>query len=161
MKVFKFENLLNIDEPTIIKPKNKPRESQNKKNIITKIYKTIIRFTKRNFSNFKIVKTKIKIKVKRVKKSERNTTTNTTNTITQNKKQNITNITTRNKQNTTTRTRQNVRTFKITRATTSISQIINIFNNKTNDNNFNNFDTSSNNEKFRISKNENEIINND
>ena len=36
-----------------------------------------------------------------------------------------------------------------------------IFNNKTSDNGFNNLDTSNNNEKFQISKNENEIINND
>ena len=67
-KKFKFENLLNIDKSTIIKSKNKSRKSQNKKNIITKVDKITIRFTKQNFSNFKIVKTKIKIKIKRVKK---------------------------------------------------------------------------------------------
>ena len=119
-KISKLKNLLNIDESTIIKSKNKFRKSQNKKNVITKTNKITTQFTKRNFSNFEIVKTKIEIKIKRVKKNKRNTTTNTTNTTTQNKKQNITNTITRNEQNTTTRTKQNVRIFKVTRATTLI-----------------------------------------
>ena len=171
-KIFEFKNLLDIDESTIIKSKNKFRKSQNKKNIIIRVEKTTTRFTKRNFSNFEIVKTKIEIKAKRVKKNERNTTTNITNTTTQNEKnttvrnekRNTTNTTTRiekrNIINTTTRTERNIRTFKITRATISIFQIIDIFNDKANDNNFNNFDASSNNKEFQISKNENEIIDN-
>ena len=110
---------MNIDESTIIKSKNKFRESQNKKNVITKIDKTTTRFTTRNFSSFEIVKTKIEIKIKRVKKNKRIKQ----NIITQNKRD-TTSITIRNKQNiilnTKTRTKRNVRTFKIIRAATLI-----------------------------------------
>ena len=76
-KIFEFKSLLNIIKSTIIKSKNKFRKLQNKKNIMLKINKTTIRFTKRNFSNFEIVKIKINNKIKRVRKNkqiEKNTT---------------------------------------------------------------------------------------
>ena len=144
LKVFELESLLNINKSAIIKSKNKLRKSQNKKNIISKVDKTTTRFTKRNFSNFKIVKAKIDNKVKCVRKNERveksitirvkrsstaqveeNLTTrveeNTiTHTIVQIEKSTTTRVEENSTTITTTQTKQNVRILKITRATISI-----------------------------------------
>ena len=109
------------------------------------------------------MKTEIEIKTKRVKKNKQ-IERDTTNTTIRNKQNTISNITIRNKQNTIsntkTRTKRNVRTFKITRAATSIFQIINIFSDETSDDSFNDLNKNNSNKKFRISKNGNEVIDN-
>ena len=114
LKTFKFKNLLNIDKSTIIKLKNKSRKSQNKKNIILKVDKTTIRFTKRNFSNFEIVKTKIDNKIKRVRKNEqikKNITTRIEKNLTiRVEKNTTTRTTTQIKKNTTTQIKKNTTT---------------------------------------------------
>ena len=63
-----LNNLLNIVEFDKIKTKERFRKSQNKKNLITKIDKKTINFTKRNFFEFEHVKRELKTKAKRVKK---------------------------------------------------------------------------------------------
>ena len=63
-----LNNLLNIAEFDKTKAKKRFRKSQNKKNLITKVDKKTVNFTKRNFFKFEHVKRKLKVKTKRVKK---------------------------------------------------------------------------------------------
>ena len=67
-----LNDLLNIAKFEIAKAKEKSRESQNKKRIMTRAKKKTIKFTKRDFSEFEHVKREYEIRVKRIKKNINN-----------------------------------------------------------------------------------------
>ena len=159
-EVFELDDLFNIFELRIQKSKKKSRKFQNKKNLMIKIEKTTIKFTKRNFFEFEFVKQNIEITIKRVKKKIVNEFKTNRIKTTRTKNENKAIIKNKNKtqSNAITRNRKFV-TRKVTRSTISISQIIDILNDEISDDEFN--DLKFNNDDFHASKNENEMTANE
>ena len=151
-----LNNLLNIKKFEKAKTKKRFKESQNKKETIIKIEKKTINFTKRDSSDFELVKRDIASRIKRVKKA-----TKKINEIKRkiDKKKTSIRIAQRREIREIRETRGET-TKRAIRSTTTASQVIHISNDEFSDNDFKNL-VLSNDEDFNVFEHENENANDD